>query len=117
MYKVYGIIDEGRIVYIGYTDNDIDDKEYYYKVYGAKRDDIHSIKEYSYKDCIILKDNIEDWKDAIEIKKMLVDILNPIYNKINNNGLSNYIVLPLVKKDAADAALGGEYNYMMLLLF
>ena len=113
MYKVYGIVDEGKIVYIGYTDND----EYYYKVYKVNRDDIYSIKEYSYKDCILLKDNIEDWKDAIEIKKMLVDILKPIYNKINNNGLNNYIVLPLVKKDAADAALGGEYNYLMLLLF
>lgn len=110
MYKVYGIIDEGKVVYIGYTDNDINDKEYYYKVYSTGRDDIHSIKEYNYKDCIVLKDNIE-------IKSKLVDILNPIYNKINGNGLSNYIVLPLVKKDAADAALGGEYNYLMLLLF
>lgn len=117
MYKVYGIVDEGKIKYIGYTDNDINDDEYYYKVYSCVRDDIHSIKEYSYEDCIVLKDNIEDWKDAIKIKNKLVDILNPIYNKINNNGLSNYIVLPLVKKDAADVALGGEYNYLMLLLF
>lgn len=117
MYKVYGIVDGDKIVYIGYTDNDIDDDKYYYKVYRCVRDDIHSIKEYSYENCIILKDDIEDWKDAIEIKNKLVDILNPIYNKINNNRLSNYIVLPLIKKDAADAALGGEYNYMMLLLF
>lgn len=113
MYKVYGIVDGDKIVYIGYTDND----EYYYKVYSCVRDDIHSIKEYSYEDCIVLKDNIEDWKDAIEIKNKLVDILNPIYNKINNNGLSNYIVLPLYREKKAVTALSKEYEHLMLLLF
>ena len=118
MYTVYGIIDGERMVYIGSTDEDVSNKNYYYKVYNTmNKEDIYSIKEYDYKNCVILKDNIKDLVDAIRMKEMLVDRLNPIYNKINNNGRSNYIVLPLIKKDAADAALGEEYNYMMLLLF
>ena len=44
MYKVYGIVDGDKIVYIGYADSDVDDREYYYRVYSCVRDDIHSIK-------------------------------------------------------------------------
>lgn len=115
MYTIYGIIDKERMVYIGCTDEDISNKNYYYKVYNTmNKEDIYSIKEYNYKNCVILKDNIKDWVDAIRMKEMLVDRLNPIYNKINDNGRSNYIVLPLIKRDAA---LNKEYEHLMLLLF
>lgn len=110
MYRVYGIVDEGKVVYIDYMD--INSK---YNKYILNENNIYSYKitssvykkEYSNKDIIILRDNIEYKTLAALAVNDAVSALKPIYNK------EEYSVLPLY----VDAALPKEYEYLMLLLF
>lgn len=106
MYRVYGIVDEGKIVYIDYMDMNSKYNKYILNennIYNYKR----ISKEYSNKDIIILRDNIEFKILAASAVNDAVSALKPIYNK------EEYSVLPF----CMDAALPKEYEYLMLLLF
>lgn len=117
MYKVYGIIDEGKIVYIDYMDMNskynkyiLNENNIYEDIYDYKITSSVYKKEYSDKDIVILRDNIEYNTLAAIIVKDAASALKPKYN----NDI-HYSVLPLyIEKDVA---LAKEYEHLMLLLF
>ena len=110
MYRVYGIVDEGKVVYIDYMDMNSKYNKYILNennIYNYKITSSVYKKEYSNKDIVILRDNIEYKTLAALAVNDAVSALKPIYNK------EEYSVLPL----CMDAALPKEYEYLMLLLF
>lgn len=118
MYKVYGIVDEGKVVYIDYMDMNskynkyiLNENSIYEDIYSYKITSSVYKKEYSNKDIIILRDNIEYKTLAVLAVNDAVSALKPIYNK------EEYSVLPLYIEEKVNTALSKEYEYLMLLLF